>query len=905
MSMDTFLKQFQIKGGEHTHTKIGNEKLNVFGGSYSIPLENMNDFYTLYKKAVLINKTNMFLTEKQMDEGPILIDLDFRYHVEIEERQHTKKHITDLVVCILDGIRKIKLDAGKTVECYIMEKNNVNMQEDKTKDGIHIIINVKMDYTCKIILRNYLVKELKNIWNDLPITNSWEDVIDESVIKGYCNWQLYGSKKPGNEDYKLRYIFTGVVVDDVWEIKEKLVLVDWIIDNFENLTARNPNLVIMQNNPDIQVEYESTMNTRKKTVKSVKTLESSAFITKTPCRISNKEELDEYIDGLMSSLSYAEYRLQEAYNYVMILPVEFWGPNSYAKWIRVGWALKNTDARLFTTWVKFSSQSESFDYGTIVDMYEQWIGFNKNTDGLTLRSIIYWCKESNESEYRKIYKNTISHFVKYSFIHNTDYDLAIILYHMYKDLFVCANPKQKIWYEFCNHHWEMIEDGCSLRSKISTEMFKIYTDLTNEGVKMIANEHNEQLKPETFHQQKKNVNSAGITADILKNTARKNNIMREAIDIFHDKDFYGKLNTNNYLLGCNNYVIDFKAKEHRRGRHDDYISLSTKIDYRPISEYRRLCPEVIEEINIFMSQLFPNDNIKKYMWQHLASTLLGNNTNQTFNIYIGTGKNGKSKLVEFMTKVLGDYKATVPITLITQKRTGIGSTSSEICQLVGTRYAVMQEPTKGDVINEGIMKEITGSDPIQCRALFKESITFIPQFKLAVCANNLFEFKSNDDGTWRRIRLVPFDSKFTENPYNDPQFPNDMYPHQFPVDEKLEEKFEKWAPVMLSMLTEIAYELQGKVYDCEEVKVASEKYRQKQDIYMEFINLCFKIHETPQPNKLKITVINDAFKNWFMANHGGNGKTVPIKDLKEYLIKKFGPYPKDGWSKLSLEEIES
>jgi hypothetical protein len=56
---------------------------------------------------------------------------------------------------------------------------------------------------------------------------------------------------------------------------------------------------------------------------------------------------------------------------------------------------------------------------------------------------------------------------------------------------------------------------------------------------------------------------------------------------------------------------------------------------------------------------------------------------------------------------------------------------------------------------------------------------------------------------------------------------------------------------------------------------------------------------------LKITVINDAFKNWFMANHGGNGKTVPIKDLKEYLVKKFGPYPKEGWSKLSLEEIES
>ena len=85
-----------------------------------------------------------------------------------------------------------------------------------------------------------------------------------------------------------------------------------------------------------------------------------------------------------------------------------------------------------------------------------------------------------------------------------------------------------------------------------------------------------------------------------------------------------------------------------------------------------------------------------------------------------------------MTKVLGDYKGTVPITLITQKRPGIGGTSSEIVQLRGVRYAVMQEPSKGDKINEGIMKEITGGDPIQGRALFKETVTFIPQFKLVV-----------------------------------------------------------------------------------------------------------------------------------------------------------------------------
>ena len=80
-------------------------------------------------------------------------------------------------------------------------------------------------------------------------------------------------------------------------------------------------------------------------------------------------------------------------------------------------------------------------------------------------------------------------------------------------------------------------------------------------------------------------------------------------------------------------------------------------------------------------------------------------------------------------------------------------------------------------MDEGIMKELTGGDPIQCRALFKDSITFTPQFKLVVCTNTLFDIASNDEGTWRRIRAIPYNSKFDDNPdKNDPlQFKKDSH----------------------------------------------------------------------------------------------------------------------------------
>jgi P4 family phage/plasmid primase-like protien len=352
-------------------------------------------------------------------------------------------------------------------------------------------------------------------------------------------------------------------------------------------------------------------------------------------------------------------------------------------------------------------------------------------------------------------------------------------------------------------------------------------------------------------------------------------------------------------------VVDFREHIHRKGRHDDYLSMSTNMDYHPLEHYKQHSPGIIDEINAFMEQVYPNEKVRHYMWEHLASTLIGTNPNQSFYIYVGSGANGKSMLVDLMTKALGDYKGTVPITLITQKRNTIGTTSSEVYQLKGIRYAVMQEPSKGDVLNEGIMKEITGGDPIQCRALYKESITYMPQFKLCVGTNSLLEVKSQDDGTWRRFQQIEHVSKFIDEPYEDPMFPKEDYPYQFKKDKNLKDRFDAWAPILLSMLVDIAYKTNGIVKSCDVIDAATQKYRQSQDVHLEFINTNILIHDMPQPKKLKITTINDAFKNWYSSNHGNSGSKVPpLKDLKEYLIKKFGAYPKDGWTKLSLVECD-
>ena len=386
----------------------------------------------------------------------------------------------------------------------------------------------------------------------------------------------------------------------------------------------------------------------------------------------------------------------------------------------------------------------------------------------------------------------------------------------------------------------------------------------------------------------------------LKNHTKKSNIMKEAADHFYVKHFIVQLDTKPYLLGCSNGVIDFKDPQlFRPGKPDDFISKSTRIEYLPITTKEQR--DIEAEIDTFFSQLFPQRELLEYMWDHMASLLIGKNVNQTFNFYTGEGRNGKSVFVELLSQILGEYKATVPVSIITQKRVGVGASSSEIAQLMGMRYAVMQEPSKGDKINEGVMKELTGGDELQARQLFKESVTFAVLFKLIVCCNELPEIKSNDEGTWRRIRVCPFKSLFCENPVQDDPYK----PYQFPVDKNINQKFKKWRTVLLAKLVERASVKMGAVDDCNIVLEASNEYRGQQDLFAEFIKIHIVRDEKGQARQ---SDIQDVFISWWKRSHVSNEKP-PTKDLFTYMIrhhwgeKNAPPGVAAYWMKIKLVEL--
>jgi len=894
-----------------THTRIPDKDHNIYGGSYVIPKEELPLFYSLYYDSIFVKKRKEYLTEKQLDlGGPMAVDFDFRYSHDVISRQHKEEHITDMVCEYLDAIKECYLvDPEKQFDIFILEKPNVNRLADGslTKDGIHMLIGLQIDHPMQMVIRDKMIQRLSDVW-DLPLINGFDSVLDEGISKGKTNWQLFGSRKPGNEAYELTHHYSITVdpSDKQFALDEIDVTEFDLKNNFAKLSVqydKNPKFEI---NPSIIEEYNKRLDNKTPKIKKASSKMKINIISENDDDnedvesisindIRDKETLERAVNMMLKHLKQNEYEINETHQFTQALPEKYYQSGSHLLNRQVAFALKQTDERLFLSWIQLRSKASDFDYNTITDLFCQWKKFHKsNHDGnkVTRKSIMYWVKKDNFEEYEKIKQNTIDYYLEKTYESGAEYDLAMVLKQMYKDRYVCVSyDKKGIWYQFKQHRW-VSDRGLSLRSKISEELYILFQQKTDQLSRELQ-EYAEDDTRRVFLQKKLKI--IGEVSVKLKKTTDKDKILREAAEIFYDDEFIKSVDSNKNLMCFNNGVIDFANNIFREGYPEDYITKTTKINYIPdlyntdnTSQYST----TIKAINEFMDKLFPVPDLNKYMWHHLASCLIGTNKNQTFHVYHGSGSNGKSIVADLMSATLGEYKGTVPITLVTEARGKIGGTSDEVLKLKGVRYAVMQEPSKGVKLNEGVMKELTGGDTILARGLYSESESFDPQFNLIVCTNNLFDIESNDDGTWRRIRKCDFLSKFVD----EGETYTDETPYIFIKDKSLKERLPTLAPVFASMLVKIAFETNGIVEICETVLNSSNKYRKGQDHITAFISE--KISKTNNPkDKIKKMELTGEFKIWFEQSQGqGSRNKMPKgEEVCEIMNKKFGQIKPTGW----------
>lgn len=834
------------KDGPCTHTSMGKPM-----GSFNIPEAKLEEFYDLYCKEVKKNK--LHIVEVHSDVGPIVIDIDLRFDHDVNERQYTDEHIKKIIELYVNEIKEyfdIPEDEEDDIAAFVFERDAPYKYKALTKDGIHIMFPYIVSApNVQMIMRRNVIKNASAIFEDIPIKNTLADIFDLGVIERN-GWLMYGSSKPNVDPYQLTKIFDS-------NLEEQ----DIDVYNPSSL----PKLLSIRNKTET-----TKINEEKKyeIIKFDNTKSKGKIIRKKKAQLSDED-------------------IERIYNMTMLLSDE--RADNYQTWLEVGWCLHNIDPsndNLLNIWIEFSKKSDKYEPG---DCEQRWDTFKD--DGLGIGSLYYWCKEDDYEGYLELRRNDICYYIEKS-INSTNYDVASVLYELFKYQFVCASAKSRAWYEFKDHRWHEIDDGITLRKKISNELVDEYCKLIstyNDKITSTAIEDDESANGDTAKEKIEDYkNKAKVLSEIinkLKTTNFKDNIMKECRELFYERDFCNKLDVNPYLIGFENGVYDLKKGEFRNGRPDDYIMLTTGNDYIEYDEEN----EYVNAVKTFLSQILPNKRVRKFILTVFASFLEGINADESFYILTGTGRNGKSKIVELFELAFGEYCIKFPITLLTNRRAASNSATPEVAQSKGKRFGSFQEPDEDEKINVGLMKEMTGGDKIKARSLFKEPIEFRPQYKLMLLCNNLPEIPPNDAATWLRLKVTEFTSTFVDNPTK---------PNEFKKDRYLPEKLIEWKETFMSILLEYY-----KIYQKEGIKVPDEvlKYTNEFKKTNDAISQFFEKHYIKTGKKSDEVLISDMYREfarWFAGDGAKLDKAHDKKHFVAHLQKSLGKDAIKGGTKI-------
>ena len=863
----------KTENGKHTHIIYAPSP----GKSYTVPDDKLPEFYKLLSHSLFVENDKLSIVEKIQDQCRLVIDLDFKYKDKLQERQYNDVILNKIIKNFFSNIETLYELSEEQKVCWVMEKDNIcsaPQQGYKSKDGIHflfpyIVAGKKTYRKLRELLIECSYREIFEQEGKIPPSNTMGEIVDEAIYKG-GNWFIYGSGKPNEE---MRYKLTGI----------KKLSNDSLIDLPIEMYLEDP-LEIIKNNSvvnhaDINVVYKDELKNqlKPKTLKHSSSMESIESIEIHPAVLTATQNHD----------------LKIAKELTMILsPAR---ASNYNDWLDVGYCLNGISRDLLPIWIAFSKKWSMYNDSS--ECNKQWDWFQRNNNKhITIASLHFWAKQDNPNGYKNILRDSLENMVAISIrgdkATGPHADVANVIFHYFKDCFVCSNIRDNMWYffnEWIGGRWELTEQGHKLRSRLSNEIVDLYIYYQKKYQEK-AKEYEEESDFRTMYDNR--VANCGKVIIKLKDSGYKDKIMKECKEYFYDNKFIDKLDDQKNLIGFENGIYDLNKGIFRGGLPSDYISLSTQLSL-PIP--KTMLPlgiddilEVVKEVecynelndglNDFLEKVFPNPDVREYTIRFLSSCLSGEVREEKFYFWVGSGGNGKSKLVDLIEMALGDYSRSMDVGYLTTKKGSSSSASPELESIKHARFVWMSEPERCDTIYVGKLKLMSGGDKMTTRGLYKETSQFKPQFKIILMCNELPKLGGNDGGIWRRIEVVEYISKFTDDPR-----PSPANPHQYIADEQLTKKLELWNVLFVVKLLD-KYRIYNKegTKPPKEVKDKTKSYKTCNDVIANWVDA--DLVECEGFNTFD--ELYDAWERW-CDDEGYHQKQRPEKkDVKEALIKQ-------------------
>ncbi len=355
------------------------------------------------------------------------------------------------------------------------------------------------------------------------------------------------------------------------------------------------------------------------------------------------------------------------------------------------------------------------------------------------------------------------------------------------------------------------------------------------------------------------------------NTNPINNMMREAqVDVYKPLK---ALNANKIMFNTENCVLHFEAiDEHpvtgkrafvlRRQDHDRglYLTKMMQVEYDPEAK----CPQFKK----FLKTVLPSDDLRAFVQRWFGYSITGLTTEQKLAFLYGSGRNGKSTLLELIARIMGAYAASVPIESLsgTEQRKG-GDATPDLVRLPGARLVRASEPERGTKMREALIKQLTGGADILVRRMMQEFVEVTPEFSLTIDGNYKPEIRGTDNGIWRRVLLVPFLVSIPDEDV-DPLLPENLWNERAGIFNWLLEGCRQW--------------LEGGLAVPQEVLDATKEYRAESDPMQEFITSCCEV-TGDIADFTRAKEMNEAFM-WWQFNSGQSdpwGTRTIFKHLKD------------------------
>jgi putative DNA primase/helicase len=303
-------------------------------------------------------------------------------------------------------------------------------------------------------------------------------------------------------------------------------------------------------------------------------------------------------------------------------------------------------------------------------------------------------------------------------------------------------------------------------------------------------------------------------------------------------DAGGAWDTDGWVLGAANGLIDLRTGTLRNGKPDDRVTLHSNISFDPNAK----CPRW----ESFNSEVFDgNSDLISYIQRAVGYSLTGEISEQCLFCYFGGGANGKSTFLNAIRNVLGSYAFNLPFSAF--ELADRSTIPNDVAALPGRRFVTAIETDENTRLNEARIKSLTGCDIITARLLYREFFSFKPVAKFWLAFNHPPIVADDSHAFWRRVHLIPFLRQF------DPK-----------ADPKLDETLCAEAPGILAWAVRGCLEWQAHGLNPPAVvQAATQTYRIESDPLREFLeDRC--IRATKQ--RVTAAELREAYVSWARKN---------------------------------------